>query len=402
MKDVVKHAVKHIVKQSKTPAAESAPETASFERTPKAMLLGAVLVLLGGVLWGINATVSKLLMADYHADPLWIACVRELAAGALFLACAGVRTPKLLAGAVRDRRSYPMLLFAALTCVLFVQVSYLSAIDWTNSGTATVLQTLNLLFVLAYVCIRGRRWPGLRESIGVALAFTGTVLIATGGDLSTLKLPLVGLLWGLADAACTAALSILPAKLVARWGNLAVNGIMFVISGLVLTPFVRPWASAPQLDWFGVLLMVFTVVGGTFGAYWLFLAGVMRIGSMRGTMLGTSEPIAATISAVLWAGAVFTPTDFVGFVMIIVMVFLVRQHAWPACRHTVSLACDALHRLFAFLSARRDDKSAHIGTQTGRFAFLCAHGRRFGAHLRTQNHVSPARPGVAGCADSDR
>ena len=164
-----------------------------------------------------------------------------------------------------------MLLLAALTCVLFVQVSYLSAIDWTNSGTATVLQTLNLLFVLAYVCIRGRRWPGLRESIGVALAFTGTVLIATGGDLSTLKLPLVGLLWGLADAACTAALSILPAKLVARWGNLAVNGIMFVISGLVLMPFVRPWASAPQLDWFGVLLMVFTVVGGTFGAYWLFL-----------------------------------------------------------------------------------------------------------------------------------
>ena len=56
MKDAVKHAVKHIVKQSKTPAAESAPETASFERTPKAMLLGAVLVLLGGVLWGINAT----------------------------------------------------------------------------------------------------------------------------------------------------------------------------------------------------------------------------------------------------------------------------------------------------------------------------------------------------------
>lgn len=269
MKDVVKPAVKHVVKQSKTPAAESAPETASFERTPKAMLLGAVLVLLGGVLWGINATVSKLLMADYHADPLWIACVRELAAGALFLACAGVRTPKLLAGAVRDRRSYPMLLFAALTCVLFVQVSYLSAIDWTNSGTATVLQTLNLLFVLAYVCIRGRRWPGLRESIGVALAFAGTVLIATGGDLSMLKLPLVGLLWGLADAACTAALSILPAKLVARWGNLAVNGIMFVISGLVLTPFVRPWASAPQLDWFGMLLMVFTVVGGTFGAYWL-------------------------------------------------------------------------------------------------------------------------------------
>lgn len=243
----MKDAVKHIVKQSKTPAAESAPETASFERTPKAMLLGAVLVLLGGVLWGINATVSKLLMADYHADPLWIACVRELAAGALFLACAGVRTPKLLAGAVRDRRSYPMLLLAALTCVLFVQVSYLSAIDWTNSGTATVLQTLNLLFVLAYVCIRGRRWPGLRESIGVALAFAGTVLIATGGDLSTLKLPLVGLLWGLADAACTAALIVVAiilivmARVASRRGNrVSVRGtaggaIVAVVFAIMLT-----------------------------------------------------------------------------------------------------------------------------------------------------------------------
>ena len=34
-----------------------------------------------------------------------------------------------------------------------MQVSYLKAIDWTNSGTATVLQTLNLLVVLVFVCI---------------------------------------------------------------------------------------------------------------------------------------------------------------------------------------------------------------------------------------------------------
>ena len=144
MKDVVKHAVKHIVKQSKTPAAESAPETASFERTPKAMLLGAVLVLLGGVLWGINATVSKLLMADYHADPLWIACVRELAAGALFLACAGVRTPKLLAGAVRDRRSYPMLLFAALTFVSLLERGF----PFWGAFAATLAAMLALAFAI--------------------------------------------------------------------------------------------------------------------------------------------------------------------------------------------------------------------------------------------------------------
>ena len=45
-------------------------------------------------------------------------------------------------------------------------------------------------------------------------------------------------------------------------------------------------------------------------------------------------------------------------------------------------------RAFAFLSARRTGKCAHIATQMALFAFLSAHGRRFGAHLRTQTPVA--------------
>ena len=297
----------------------------TFERAPRDLVVGGLLTLAGGTLWGINATVSKILMSDYHADPLWIACMREVFAGVLFLICAGASTPTQLKSAIRDVRSYPRFVMAAIVCVLMTQVAYLNSINWTNSGTATVLQTLNLLFVLAWVCLRGRRLPGKRETVGVALAFVGTVLIATGGDLTTLSLPLMGLFWGLLNAIATAALSILPADLIAKWGNFVVNGVMFVISGLVLCPIVRPWASAPaDMDPLGVLLMVFTVVGGTFGAYWLFMSGVMRIGSMRATMLGTIEPVTATISAVLLTGAIFAPTDLVGFAMIIAMVFLVR------------------------------------------------------------------------------
>ena len=38
----------------------------------------------------------------------------------------------------------------------------------------------------------------------------------------------------------------------------------------------------------------------------------------------------------------------------------------------------------ASVSARRNDKCANIRTQKARFASISAHGRRFGAHLRTQ------------------
>ena len=57
---------------------------------------------------------------------------------------------------------------AALTCVTLVQVAYLFSIHWTNAGTATVLQTVNLLMVLIYVCVRAKRRPTKREVIGVA------------------------------------------------------------------------------------------------------------------------------------------------------------------------------------------------------------------------------------------
>lgn len=297
---------------------------ATFERTPKSLLIGVGVTLLGGALWGVNATVSKILMSEYGADPLWIASIRQICAGVLFLIAAGATKPKLLSGAVRDVRSYPVYVLGALICVMATQITYLNAIKWTNSGTATVLQTLNLLFVLGWVCLRRRRLPGKREVLGVTLAFMGTVLIATGGDLTTLALPLAGLAWGIGDALATATMSILPVKVMGRWGNFTVNGLMFFISGLLLCLFVRPWSHMPALDALGVGLMVFTVVGGTFGAYWLYMAGVMWVGSMRATMLGTSEPVLATISAVALTGAVFTPVDLVGFAMILTMVFLVR------------------------------------------------------------------------------
>ena len=150
--------------EPKTAATNGQP-TPTLERTPHDIFVGAGLALAGGVFWGVNATVSKLLMNDYHADPLWIACVRELLAGVVFLVCAGIFTPDKFINSLKDYRSYPRLLLCAFFCVLMVQVSYLKAIDWTNSGTATVLQTLNLLVVLVFVCIMGKRLPGKQMCI---------------------------------------------------------------------------------------------------------------------------------------------------------------------------------------------------------------------------------------------
>ena len=119
-------------------------------------------------------------------------------------------------------------------------------------------------------------------------------------------------------------MSILPVMLMLRWGNMTINGITFLMSGLILCPFAQPWANIPALDARGMLLLLYAIVCGTFLAFWLYMAGVMRVGAVRATMLGTSEPVMATITAVAWADETFTFTDLTGFAMIIIMVFLVR------------------------------------------------------------------------------
>lgn len=56
--------------------------------------------------------------------------------------------------------------------------------------------------------------------------------------------------------------------------------------------------------------------------YLLYMQGVKEIGSVRVSLIGTVEPLSATVSSVIVLGTVFTPTDLIGFALIIAMVFL--------------------------------------------------------------------------------
>ena len=210
----------------------------------------------------------------------------------------------------------------AFGAILFSQISYLQAINWTSSATATIMQSLGMGLVLAWTCLRGRRAPSPKEAIGLTLAFVGTFLIATGSDPSQLSLPFMGLVWGLTCAASAAVLAILPAQTMKRWGNFTVNGLAFLVSGITLLVFYRPWEHMPVRDGAAIAAMAFAVVVGTFGSYTLYLQGAQDAGSMRASLLGTAEPIAATISTVVFLDTSLSPTDFVGFAMILAMVYL--------------------------------------------------------------------------------
>ena len=290
-------------------------------------LRGVVATLVGGTCWGFSGTCAKFLMDAYAIDPIWLVCVRQLASSVLFL-CLATAMPsdrKRLGEFVRTRGGgvvgVAALVLTAL-CMMANSSSYIIAISLTNAATATVLQALGLVLLMLYACLKKRRSPRRRELAGLVLALCGTFLLATGGDPSRLSMPLGGLMWGLVCGVSYALYSAVPERSLRRWGSPLVNGVAMLVSGAILAVFVRPWEHVPSLDAAGLAWLAVIVFVGTFLAFACYLQGVKDLGPLKASMLGTSEPIAATVFSVLWLGTLFSPVDLVGFALIIVMVYL--------------------------------------------------------------------------------
>lgn len=139
-----------------------------------------------------------------------------------------------------------------------------------------------------------------------------------------MALPPAGLLFGLLAALGGAGLAVFPGKILAKYGVTAVNGWAMLMVGLVTAPFVPDWGQAAA-TFDGSCWMVFAalVVLGTWCSYLFYMQGVHEIGSLKTAMLSTVEPISATVLSALWIGVVFSPTDLLGFALIIIMMPLV-------------------------------------------------------------------------------
>ena len=285
-------------------------------------LHGALITLLGGTCWGFSGTMASLLFSAYGVAPTWLLAVRQVVAGLLFLAYNLLVARDALRRLWTNPGHRRQLLVFAWLALLPSQLLYLVAVQLTDAGTATVLQCLQLVVIMAVTCVRARRAPAARELGGVGLALVGTFLIATEGDPSGLALPAAALAAGLACAVTTAGMSLVPAKILPVYGSSVVTGSAMLAAGVVSCALFQPWASMPVLDARGWLVLAAFIVVGTFFAFLFYLQGVREIGGMKASLLGTVEPVVATVLSVLLLGTEFAPATILGFACIIAMVFL--------------------------------------------------------------------------------
>lgn len=286
------------------------------------MALGTLAAFAGGTFWGFSGTSASYLFDVCHIETFWLMSVRQVIAGLLFMFVVLRKDRDRLVRLWTTPADRKQLILFTIFGLLFNQLCYLSAVRLTNAGTATVLQCLQLVIIMGYTCVTDRRMPRTREVIGIGLALGGTFLIATGGDPTSLNISPLGLIAGLMCAVSATCMAVIPAKILPEYGSPIVTGSAMLTAGVVSCVFVQPWTHMPALDAAGAEALAVFVVIGSFFAYMLYMQGVKDIGSVRASLIGTVEPVSATITSAVMLGTVFLPTDLIGFAMIIVMMFL--------------------------------------------------------------------------------
>ena len=285
---------------------------------------GTICCILGAVSWGFSGTCSEALFRDYDLDASWVTAVRMTAAGILMMAWLLLKQRGVIRAMLRDKKTRIQMTAFSLAGLLFCQMAYLYAIQWTNSGTATVLQNISILLIAVVVCIMTKTLPDRRLVISVILALSGVFLLATGGKPGNLALSVPGLFWGLAAAVGAASYSLLSRAPVARWGSIPVTGIGLFAGGIIFFAAIRAWYIPEGFDAGAFVLMLLIILVGTVGAFSLFLQGIRLVGPVKAILLGCLEPLTAAFLSVVWMGSSFSPADYIGFAAILATVVLLK------------------------------------------------------------------------------
>lgn len=283
---------------------------------------GIIFALLAGCCWGFSGTMGQYLFDEKQMDSGWITTVRLICSGIILLFITFfTQRPKLAAVWKKSSTSVHMLITGVFGLML-VQFAYLTAIKYSNAGTATALQYLGEALLLLVSCISLRRLPKKVEVFGLLFALGGVFLISTNGSIHNMVLTKQGLTWGLIAATTMMLYTLLPVKLVKEFGALVITGYGMLIGGISLLPIIRPWKIPVKADTGTIIAMTAIILVGTVFAYTIYLQSAADIGGVKAGLLAAVETISAPAMSAIWLHTSFTKADLLGFAMILIMVIL--------------------------------------------------------------------------------
>jgi drug/metabolite transporter (DMT)-like permease len=283
---------------------------------------GILLALTGASLWGFSGNAAEWIFSHSALDAPWLVSVRMVLAGALLLLFISLKKQNIFT-VLRNKKDRKDLLIFSLTGMLGAQLTFFLSIEAGNAPTATLLQFLGPVFITIYFSLKLLRWPKRKEWSAVFLALTGTFLLLTDGSLDTITVSKAAVFWGVLSGVSVAVYTVYPVRLLKEYSSASIVGWAMLCGGLSVSLWTQPW-RVQAIDWNPSLLwmLAFVIIFGTLLPFYLYLDSLKYITSTETSLLGSAEPLVATVVSVVWLATPFGPFQGAGAMLIILTVFL--------------------------------------------------------------------------------
>ena len=290
--------------------------------TKKGTIIGTFLTISGGILWGISGVCGQFLFQSKDVTASWLVPLRLVTAGFLLLCYYLIRDKGKAFDIWKIKRNRIDIIIYGLAGMMLCQYSYFQTIEWSNAGTATVIQYLGPALIVVWVCLQTKRLPEKKEVLGVILAVTGIFLIATHGNPTTLALSQKALIMGLISAVSVVIYTVKPARMQAEFDTPLILAWGMLIGGTALTIAFSPWNNKVIFDGETFTALTFIILFGTMAGFSMYMTGVKMIGSVKASLYSCVEPVASMVLTAVWMKVSFTTPDLIGTVFVIATIII--------------------------------------------------------------------------------
>ena len=152
-----------------------------MDNMKKRTAAGTAMALVGGAFWGLSGVCGQYLFQTKEMTATWLVPVRLFVSGLLLLAFFLAKDAKRTLSVWKNKKTAMDLLIYSFAGIMLCQYAYFQTIEWSNAGTATVVQYIGPALIVVFVCITTHRKPLPKEIVAVVLALAGIFARAPQG-----------------------------------------------------------------------------------------------------------------------------------------------------------------------------------------------------------------------------
>ncbi|WP_283621879.1 DMT family transporter [Limosilactobacillus avium] len=280
---------------------------------------------LASVMWGISGTTLQLISQNLAIPATWMLSTRTLITGFILLVLSFIIYGRKTFNVFKSRDTAISVVTYAIFGLMLNLLTFYFAVQTGNASAATILQYLSPLFIVLGNIFIMRQRPFRSDIIAFILALVGVVMCITRGNLTSLALPLVSILWGLGSGITAAFYVVLPRRASAKNPPLVVLGWGTMIAGVLFNLYRPMWVNPPHISTTLVLSVGTVILFGTILPFGLLLHAINFAPSDVVSIMDALQPIVTSVLSVIFFHLHLNWVEITGIVIVLVAIYILQD-----------------------------------------------------------------------------